>query len=336
MRISDFNRTAACGVVAFVAAGALRSAAMAGGFTHVGPALVSLEGAMWSGGGTVIDCGGFGMDVPGSQIRVSRTSEDFGSWPMHFPSEAPSPLVYIEGGTGCDTVASIVRNGAHIEFSASFDRLELDGIVEHIVSSRDGDLTGKGAIGFGRGDASDSDGTLLGGSARFVLTEASAIEISAEVSVENPVAEGFDFRSETQWRIERVNGFPEGAGMLAVETSRSVSGTVSKGSEPKRVVLGAGEYVVTFGLAAKGWVQHCGGGGTMIRSWASAEHARIRLSMEGGCEADLDGSGYVDGGDLAILLMEYGGSGGLADFDGSGLVDGGDLAVMLLYYGPCS
>lgn len=47
-----------------------------------------------------------------------------------------------------------------------------------------------------------------------------------------------------------------------------------------------------------------------------------------GNPADLDGSGTVDGADLAILLGQWGGPGN-ADLDGSGAVDGADLAIML-------
>ena len=46
--------------------------------------------------------------------------------------------------------------------------------------------------------------------------------------------------------------------------------------------------------------------------------------------ADLDGSGEVDGGDLAILLASWGACTDCeADLDESGAVDGGDLAVLL-------
>ena len=43
---------------------------------------------------------------------------------------------------------------------------------------------------------------------------------------------------------------------------------------------------------------------------------------------DLNGDGAVNGGDLALLLNNWGGS-GAGDIDGSGTVDGGDLARLL-------
>ena len=53
------------------------------------------------------------------------------------------------------------------------------------------------------------------------------------------------------------------------------------------------------------------------------------------CPADVDGSGSVDGGDLGLLLAEWGGSDPRWDLDRSGTVDGGDLGLMLAAWGPC-
>lgn len=51
---------------------------------------------------------------------------------------------------------------------------------------------------------------------------------------------------------------------------------------------------------------------------------------------DLDGSGAVDTGDLALALLEFGPTaGGAADIDGNGAVDFGDLALILLEFGGC-
>jgi hypothetical protein len=50
--------------------------------------------------------------------------------------------------------------------------------------------------------------------------------------------------------------------------------------------------------------------------------------------ADLDGNGYVDGDDLAILLVAWGDAGGSpADLDGNGYVDGDDLGLLLCDWG---
>jgi len=51
---------------------------------------------------------------------------------------------------------------------------------------------------------------------------------------------------------------------------------------------------------------------------------------------DLDGSGWVDTGDLAMALVDFGETAGTAaDLDGSGMVDTADIALLLLDFGPC-
>ena len=55
----------------------------------------------------------------------------------------------------------------------------------------------------------------------------------------------------------------------------------------------------------------------------------------GACPADLDGNGLVGGGDLAILLTNWGAKGSPADIDGDGVVNGADLASLLTNWGAC-
>ena len=52
------------------------------------------------------------------------------------------------------------------------------------------------------------------------------------------------------------------------------------------------------------------------------------------CIADLNGDLVVDGGDLGLLLSQFGGPGS-GDFDGSGSVNGADLGIMLAAWGFC-
>ncbi|MCE9620039.1 MAG: cellulose binding domain-containing protein [Planctomycetes bacterium] len=55
------------------------------------------------------------------------------------------------------------------------------------------------------------------------------------------------------------------------------------------------------------------------------------------CPADLDGSGEVDGGDIGLVLLDFGPCPGCrADLDASGEVDGGDAGLVLLSFGPCT
>lgn len=54
------------------------------------------------------------------------------------------------------------------------------------------------------------------------------------------------------------------------------------------------------------------------------------------CHSDLDGSGLVDTGDMAILLMLFGPTlppFRFADLDSTGWINMGDLAILLMNYG---
>lgn len=61
----------------------------------------------------------------------------------------------------------------------------------------------------------------------------------------------------------------------------------------------------------------------------------LRICGLSACSADIDGSGAVDGVDLASMLGFWGAAGSAADLDGDGLVGGGDLAVLLSAWGAC-
>jgi hypothetical protein len=59
----------------------------------------------------------------------------------------------------------------------------------------------------------------------------------------------------------------------------------------------------------------------------------VTITVEGAARPeDINDDGVVDGGDLAVLLSQWGGA-GEADFDGSGTVDGSDLGMLLSAWG---
>jgi subtilisin-like proprotein convertase family protein len=75
---------------------------------------------------------------------------------------------------------------------------------------------------------------------------------------------------------------------------------------------------------------------TDIATGASADLDDDGVPDECGCRADLDGDGFVGGGDLATMLSGWGACGGCsADLTGDGLVAGDDLALLLSTWGPC-
>jgi predicted outer membrane repeat protein len=53
------------------------------------------------------------------------------------------------------------------------------------------------------------------------------------------------------------------------------------------------------------------------------------------CLGDIFSDGLVNGGDLGILLSQWGQSGVASDLDANGIVDGADLGLLLSGWGPC-
>jgi len=62
----------------------------------------------------------------------------------------------------------------------------------------------------------------------------------------------------------------------------------------------------------------------------------LRASASTPCPSDVDGSGAVDGSDLALVLNGWGPCAGcLGDIDGNGIIDGADLSLLLNAWGGC-
>ena len=70
------------------------------------------------------------------------------------------------------------------------------------------------------------------------------------------------------------------------------------------------------------------------RAWA---HAREIWNVPASCDADLNGDGVCDGGDIGPILSNWGpvGDSPVADLNADGTVNGADLAVLLGAWGPC-
>jgi hypothetical protein len=71
------------------------------------------------------------------------------------------------------------------------------------------------------------------------------------------------------------------------------------------------------------------GAGSLIE--AAVDEVQLRTVLCG-ITGDIDGNGAVDGGDLAALLGNWGGS-GATDLNGDGVTNGGDLATLLANWG---
>ncbi|MFZ4723240.1 MAG: CotH kinase family protein [Phycisphaerales bacterium] len=95
------------------------------------------------------------------------------------------------------------------------------------------------------------------------------------------------------------------------------------------------------GFRFAGWVDSAGASGVdpdseSVQVLLSGSRT-IRASFEPLlCLTDLDGSGEVDPGDIAIALLDFGPCGGCpADLDGTGEVDFADVALILVDFGSC-
>jgi hypothetical protein len=58
----------------------------------------------------------------------------------------------------------------------------------------------------------------------------------------------------------------------------------------------------------------------------------VAAGVEQTIAGDLDGDGVVNGGDLSILLSDWGAS-GAGDIDGDGVIGAADLAILLSNWG---
>jgi len=62
----------------------------------------------------------------------------------------------------------------------------------------------------------------------------------------------------------------------------------------------------------------------------------LKASASTPCPSDVDGSGAVDGSDLALVLNGWGPCAGCpGDIDGNGIIDGADLSLLLNAWGGC-
>ncbi len=77
------------------------------------------------------------------------------------------------------------------------------------------------------------------------------------------------------------------------------------------------------------------GGYDFDSGWGLLDAAAAVAVAAAICQVDLDGNGTVDGGDLGILLLDWGSGSARSDIDGNGIVDGADVGLLLLAWGPC-
>ena len=101
------------------------------------------------------------------------------------------------------------------------------------------------------------------------------------------------------------------------------------------------------GLNGDGWLWSPGAikgvryttySGSAWTAWTASSAYGVAHELRGAlaCPCDLDESGVIDIGDIALQLLDYGPCPGCAtDIDASGTVDFGDISLTLLEIGPC-
>jgi YVTN family beta-propeller protein len=95
-------------------------------------------------------------------------------------------------------------------------------------------------------------------------------------------------------------------------------------------------YTLVTPVAAERWLDRDGDGHRDGDERARCTDPADPRSFPGApCLADLDRDGAVNGSDLARMLNNWGGSGGVGDIDCSGAVNGADLALLLNAWGGC-
>lgn len=102
-----------------------------------------------------------------------------------------------------------------------------------------------------------------------------------------------------------------------------------------RFVLSGDELRACAGFEISGEIEYRYG----FRSPDYRDESSARFYFPGceppSCDADIDGDGMVDGGDLSSLLGSWGERESAADFNDDGLVDGQDLSYLLGEWGDC-
>lgn len=108
---------------------------------------------------------------------------------------------------------------------------------------------------------------------------------------------------------------------------QNVSFARDLGNIPMNMLQGVHDMAV-LDINGDGWLD-------LVVGRCSGTQVWIQVPPTPPCPGDIDGSGSVDGSDLAMLLSLWGSGSGHGDLDGSGVVDGSDLAILLANWGSC-
>ncbi len=269
---------------------------------------------------------------------------DTGPWVLPVPRYPDEPSAYAnvsahpEGARlSADSAAGLTESGKpRLDLGILYEKLSCEEISSLISVSSDlwyyvGQepvyWAGKAAVGFDADIHSEGwfevcEPTVA--SVDFSLAAAGVCELGA----------GMEFGSTLRWDVVDENGIPvatepPAGGSIVLAEEGSITGSW-KGVVP------AGRWKLVARLDA--------GDQAVFRRafpcsdeivWSARDEAHVSIVLGERPAADLDGSGCVDQGDIAMILLSFGEAAVPADLDGSGLVDMGDVAFALLSFGEC-
>lgn len=120
-----------------------------------------------------------------------------------------------------------------------------------------------------------------------------------------------------------LNGLPPGV---------PVKGTLSLAPN-EQAIIDVGLWFNTCGTIFT-WTDVIFYGPTSDGTLGPISSIGVQMVEAQSCLGDLNDDGVVNGGDLGILLSNWGGS-GPGDINGDGVIDGADLGILLGAWGPC-
>ena len=317
----------------FVSAFATHGAAA--GVVHIGAPTVAVDGIF-----TTMVCGENPCSSPACvsppTVAVVTSSASWrGQWELLYP---PSRYPGVGGGLGALASAEFERDSSGVTFRATLDRTDREILELDLPRGGTGGeylLYGNVAMNSRSSDRSGAGEPLIYGSSQFRLSSDAFVSISGSLEAWDAVAGQQPFASLVRWEVVPVDRPGEGhQGEIPLSIEMGPRDERVDAVQPA-VLLPAGEYRLECSFYTSGAVHGPALEDCPRTVWSDLDVVAVRLEVSEGLPGDLDGNGCVDGGDVAILLLDYGPGSGPADLDGSGEVDGGDIGALLMLFTDC-
>jgi len=307
----------------------------AAGVVHIGAPTVAVDGIF-----TTMVCGENPCSSPACvsppTVAVVTSSASWrGQWELLYP---PSRYPGVGGGLGALASAEFERDSSGVTFRATLDRTDREILELDLPRGGTGGehlLYGNVAMNSRSSDRPGAGEPLIYGSSQFRLGSDAFVSISGSLEAWDAVAGQQPFASLVRWEVvpvDRPGEGHQGEIPLSIEMGPRDERV---DAVPPAVLLPAGEYRLECSFYTSGAVHGPALEDCPRTVWSDLDVVAVRLEVSEGLPGDLDGNSCVDGGDVAILLLDYGPGSGPADLDGSGEVDGGDIGALLMLFTDC-